>query len=396
MELKREEKILLECLRANGDEINSLGLDRISSADWDLVIQKSIRHSVSPLLYRSLKKLRSEVSIPAEVLKRLHEIYLQSVARNMRLYHDLSKRLKILENYNIPVIILKGAHLSELVYKNIGFRSMSDVDLLIRREDLARVQERLMEAGYSPIDNRLPLDLHWNIDLSIANLNIDIEEIWEKARPDIIAGVKVLVLSPEDLLLHLCTHQSFHHLFDFAGLRTFCDIRETIRQYQDKMDWEQVRSRSKEWGASNAVFLTLLLARDMVGAQVPKAFITALKPDESDVRARKWAIEQIFLEASDEHSYSPYFWELWKPGPFRDKLATFLKLLFPSREFVSQKYPAPFGSKKNYFYYLVRFKDHLIRYTSVFWRILIRDERTLRLVNKQKQNIAMREWLSSE
>ena len=94
------------------------------------------------------------------------------------------------------------------------------------------------------------------------------------------------------------THLSFHHPFDFAGLRTFCDIREIINCYQDKIDWDQVLQRAKKWGAGNSVYLTILLAKELLDAQAPEDFIAALKPDGSDSEAREWAIEQIFGKTS--------------------------------------------------------------------------------------------------
>ena len=134
-------------------------------------------------------------------------------ARNMNLYHELSHVLTVLRHDDIPVIVLKGAHLAEIVYENIALRPMCDVDLLVKKEDLTRVQRKLLETGYSPFTNRLLLDIHWHLENSMTDLPVDMDMIWERAQPAFIAGVKVLVLSPEDLLLHLCLHLGFHHFF---------------------------------------------------------------------------------------------------------------------------------------------------------------------------------------
>ena len=395
MNLKREDELLLDCLRADSDQVSTSGLERLTAWDWDGVIEQSGRHFVTPLLYRRLKRFGQTVPIPAGVLRRLHETYLRTMVSNRVLYHRLSKVLKVLKDEGIPVIVLKGTHLGEVVYGNVGVRTVSDVDLLFKKEDLARGQ-KIMGTGYSALSSHLPLDIHWNIDLSIACLNIDIEKVWERAQPAVIADVEVLVLSPEDLLLHLCTHLSFHHLFQFAGLRTLCDIRETIKHYHTQMEWDQVWRRARNWGASNSVYLTLLFARDLLGAQVPDDVMEALEPDAFDPRVRTWAMEQIFHDTDDTLALSPYFWQLWKPGPFQEKAALFRKLLFPSPEFISQKYPTSFEPIRNYLYYLVRLKDHFMRYTGAMWRILLRDDEMRLLVKRQIRNIAMREWLSSD
>ena len=71
------------------------------------------------------------------------------------------------------------------------------------------------------------LEIHWHIDRSSHPFTIDLDGMWERALPAIIAEVEALVLSPEDLLLHLCLHTCKHKLT--GGLRPFCDIAETIR-----------------------------------------------------------------------------------------------------------------------------------------------------------------------
>jgi hypothetical protein len=373
MELRRENKLLLDCLNANGDREGQSGLEKLKAEDWNLIAQCSVRHSVSPLLYFRLKQ--SGLNVPATTLEKLHGLYLSSVASNLHLYHELSKRLQVLRDASIPVVVLKGAHLAEIVYGHIGLRPMSDVDLLLKKEDLARGQKRLMDAGHSPFSNQIRLDLQWNIE-------------------SVIAGVEVLVLCPEDLILHICLHLSFQHLFQLAGVRSLCDIRESIEHYNNKIKWTQVCSYASEWGVRNSVYLTLLLARDIMGANVPDDVMENLKPDEFDHGVKAWAVKQIFSAAAAP-AISPFFFQLWKPSSFYEKISLLRKLLLPAPEIISQDYPAPFGSIRNYLYYAVRLKDHFRRYARVTRRILKGDEHMIILVKRQNLNIAMREWLAS-
>jgi hypothetical protein len=369
MELRRENKLLLDCLNANGDREGQSGLEKLKAEDWNLIAQCSVRHSVSPLLYFRLKQ--SGLNVPATTLEKLHGLYLSSVASNLHLYHELSKRLQVLRDASIPVVVLKGAHLAEIVYGHIGLRPMSDVDLLLKKEDLARGQKRLMDAGHSPFSNQIRLDLQWNIESSVDYLKIDMKKVWERARPEVIAGVEVLVLCPEDLILHICLHLSFQHLFQ-----------------------TQVCSYASEWGVRNSVYLTLLLARDIMGANVPDDVMENLKPDEFDHGVKAWAVKQIFSAAAAP-AISPFFFQLWKPSSFYEKISLLRKLLLPAPEIISQDYPAPFGSIRNYLYYAVRLKDHFRRYARVTRRILKGDEHMILLVKRQNRNIAMREWLAS-
>ena len=392
MEIRREDRLLLKCLCAGDDQGKSNGLERLSSSGWDRLIQRSLRHSVTPLLYDHLKK---NANVPDRHLERLRDIYLQSAVMSIRLFHKLSKVLQLINDSGIPVIVLKGACLAEVVYRNPALRTMYDVDLLFMRRDLTRAQKILMDAGYDPHSAQLFLDIHWDIDLTSTPLSIEMEGIWERAQPCVIADVEVLVLSTEDLLIHLCVHLSYHHLFGAAGLRTLYDIRETIRYYSGRIQWEVVRDRSREWGIGNSVRLTLLLARDLLNADVPDKVLEGLRQDDLDPRVKTWAMEQIFNHRGASLDLSPHFSLLWNSGTLLEKASHFLKLLIPSTEFISQKYPAPHRSLKNYLFYLVRLKDHLSRYCRATWRILVRDEEMRRLVREKNRNLAMREWLSS-
>ena len=206
----------------------------------------------------------------------------------MRVYHELARVLETLQDEDISVIALKGAHLAEVVYGNIALRPMSDVDLLVKEPDLSRVEKKLLAMGYTPDEKntaelaercvhftyKLPreglcMEIHWNIQLSNSPFNVDVDGLWKRTRPAMIAGVRVLALSPEDLLLHLCLHTAFRHLFGQSALRSLCDISETIRHYQDQIDWEQVRHRAHQWGIGNCLHLTLHLASKLLGAAVP-------------------------------------------------------------------------------------------------------------------------------
>jgi hypothetical protein len=172
-----------------------------------------------------------------------------------------------------------------------------------------------------------------------------------------------------------------------------CDIRESIEHYNNRIEWTQVCSHANEWGVRNSVYLTLLLARDIVGANISDDVMEDLKPDEFDHRLKTWALEQIFSAAAAP-ALSPFFLQLWKSGPFYEKISLLRKLLLPAPEIISQDYPAPFGSVRNYLYYAVRLKDHFRRYAHVTRRILEGDEHMTLLVKRQNQNIAMREWLA--
>ena len=125
----------------------------------------------------------------------------------------------------VRVIVLKGAHLGNLVYGSPALRTMGDLDLMVRRDQLSVAERLLARLGYTPLYEPLKqmdftnhhhtrplsrpggirIDVHWNIERPTAPVQADLDGIWHRAVAARIAGVDVLVLSPEDLV----TDQNF-------------------------------------------------------------------------------------------------------------------------------------------------------------------------------------------
>jgi hypothetical protein len=238
--------------------------------------------------------------------------------------------------------------------------------------------------------------MHWSLDLSIANLNIPMNDIWERAEPVTFADVEILSLCPEDLLLHLCMHQAFHHSFQFAPLRTLWDIREVIQYYGPRIHWEQLRVTAQKWGISHAVLLLFSLANELVEADIPHHVLNSMCSEQFAPHLQEWAREQMMSEPLEDIPYSPYFWQLFIRNSFREKLKSLIRLVFPPTEFILQKYPTSFKSPRNYFYYLIRLQEHARHYAKALWRIVRCDPVMLTVLKQQRRNIAMRNRLLSD
>jgi hypothetical protein len=404
------------------DETKAARLERLSAADWDSFVQRTAKQSarIVPLLYWRLKALHPDAAIPAAIVQRLREIYLHdSLKRSTRLYHELAKVLRALRDNGISVIVLKGAHLSEIIYGDIALRPMSDVDLLVRKADLLRAGEILLELGYTPFSHRwreavdaashhlppfskqdaAPVEIHWTVTRVAdhykrltAHFQIDVDGLWKRARPASIADVQVLTLSPEDLLLHLCLHASYHHGFR-VGLGDFCDITHTIQHYRDEMDWAQVQACARQWRADRCVYLVLRLAQELLEATVPDAVLNALVPDDFDPRFVVWAKEQVFAERDrglpDMRNLARV-----QNVPLLQKVVIGLKTVFCPPEVVAVLYSVSPRSKRIYLYYLVRLKDLFLKYGRTVRRIFRRDRKVMTAVERENRANALLNWMT--
>lgn len=212
-----------------------------------------------------------------------------------------------------------------------------------------------------------------------------------------INDVQVLVLSPEDLILHLCLHTTRHIMK--IGPKPFCDLSEVIRHYQVGVDWEQVQLRSREWKMDRPFFLMFHLLKELSGKAVPEDMLIILKSNPIDKHLLGEFKEHIFeyniREVNSSSVLILHFTQFWKSEGLRGKAAFFLKNAFPSRKYIAQIYHIRSDSGRVYFYYLVRLKDLILRYRHILWRVCRSDKEITSLIKLDSRQIALKGWLVS-
>ena len=122
--------------------------------NWPYILQESIIQGTTCLLYYNL--LESKHKIPENIWESLKGIYYKNIYRNTKICQDISIVLSSFNKEDLKVIPLKGIFLAEKVYNNIALRAMTDIDLLVKKEDLPKIDEVLDNLGYSsPIHKQL-------------------------------------------------------------------------------------------------------------------------------------------------------------------------------------------------------------------------------------------------
>jgi Uncharacterised nucleotidyltransferase len=307
--------------------------------------------------------------------------------------------------------VLKGAHLGQLVYESFALRTMCDVDVLVACDDLARAVAVLTELGLAPqyydveeVDyarhhhlrpmarpDGVRVEIHWSIAQPSSPFDIDLQGLWHRAQRATIAGVETRVLSPEDLILHLCLHASFSHQFR-VGLRAFWDIREVVRHHGEALDWQVVVRRAQQWGIGRYVYLTLRLVRELLEADIPAGAVAALEPPGFPPEVVAWARTCVFTPGSDT-SVSPSMAKLWMSRRLGAKLSVLWQTLYPSRAAMRHIYGVPARSRWIYLYYLVRGADLLLRYGRHAWGLWRGDHRTRDMLRAVSERASLSEWL---
>lgn len=364
----------------------------LTPGEWALVLEQARRHEVAPLLYRRVRD--RQLTPPAETLTSLHQASRLTAVRNLMLYHELSKVLPRFAEQGLPVVALKGLHLSELVYCDPSLRPMGDIDLLAPADKLQESYNLLLSMGYQapPFANaakeahrhhHLPslvkpntaiIELHWNLVAPGSPHTIDLKALWQRAQPAALAGAQAQVLCPEDLLLHLALHFNNHNFR--LELRHLYDLLAALERYQDSLCWDALLDRSRQWRAQHCLFLALHLASELLNAPLPSGLLAELQPAGFTSAMSKQARQRLLNPPLAE--LHPDLVQLWGQQPAANKLKAAWRVLFPPLDYmrgryqVSSKQATPHPLRL-YPYYLLRLGQLLRQYSGQVWSLLRRN-----------------------
>jgi hypothetical protein len=388
----------------------------LSDKDWENVYKVAFEEGVVPFLYYCLNKSVSNLNIPQQVKNKFVTSTQHVLARNTVLYHELGKVLKLFSENNIRVIVLKGAYLAEKVYPHIGLRTMGDLDLLVPKGDLVKVQKLLLGRGYQQSEqlsindqcekshhlipflneNAIMIEIHWTLSRHILDQDkAFINGLWERSKPCEIAGENVSILSPEDIILYLCIHNSFHHFF-VLWLKAFCDFVETVKHYHDKIEWKKILLYAKSWNMIRCVYITLYFVSDLMEVSIPDRVLSRLKQNGFDEEVISIAKERMFADCYETPSPDKTLAKvLVYKGSGIKSIAYILKIVFIPKIILARRYKLAQGSRVVYLYYLVRIKDIIFKHLSSVLHFLRRDTEMMASYKKQNREKKLKDWIRS-
>lgn len=110
-------------------------------ADWPAVLRESIQQTVFPQVYAAAADV-----LPDAIRGALEKRYFQALTKNLNIIDAHHRIHTLLSGAGIPYTVLKGCA-SGAYYPEPSLRMMGDVDVYVRRTDLERVRQLLLENG---------------------------------------------------------------------------------------------------------------------------------------------------------------------------------------------------------------------------------------------------------
>jgi hypothetical protein len=194
-----------------------------------------------------------------------------------------------LQSAGIEVLVLKGAALSLMHYRDLGARPMDDIDLLVRPHELGRALAALIPGGWDVLATQgarggpLRYGTHIvdgddnEIDLHAYALmqSADDAPLWEARVPLDLMGTDTAAPAVADQLVHVCAHGL--RWDETPTVRWAADAMTIIASAGPELDWNRVVERSRAWRLTVAVSDALTWLRSVLHAPVPEWVPAALR-----------------------------------------------------------------------------------------------------------------------
>jgi len=240
---------------------------------WDVVHLTALQHQIAPLIYSHLLKCKnSGLSIAPEVLAKFRTNTIMLSLHKLKQEQDIVKILSYFNGKSVDVMLIKGAALSFTVYQDFSGYVIGDIDLILknRREEVSEQEDQEDIVFFDKLNACVEWERFQHHDVSRnETLPIDFKRIWSHTKETTFFRQKVLVLSPEDMLLATCINSCRKRFF---RLKSLCDIAEIINYFKE-LDWEVFIHNAKKYHCHYIVYTSLLVTSMIVGCNLPKGVL---------------------------------------------------------------------------------------------------------------------------
>jgi hypothetical protein len=265
-------------------------LPSLAHRDWDLLLRVARRLRLLGRLGEQIDAAGLWTELPAAAARQLHAARVLAARRRQMADWEIECLLRALAPLGQSLLLLKGAAYSRLDLPNARGRIFADVDFMMPRSLLPRVERLLHGAGWGTakldaydelyyrewmhelppmrhVTREMEIDIHHTILPRTGRLRPDAERLFAAARP--LPDPRLRVLSPTDMVLHNTVH-----LFqdgDLANaLRELVDLHDLLRHFGTDAEFRQrLVPRAKELGLLRPLYYGLRYSRRLLHTEIP-------------------------------------------------------------------------------------------------------------------------------
>ena len=283
-----------------------------TNEEWSLLI----RQARSANLLSRIDLVELNIKVPKKAKAHFISAALVAKANERSVRVEVEDIYRVLQDNEIPFILLKGA---AYLYAGFDFgktRVYSDVDIMVRHSDIDKsemlfIKNLWMSTKLSAYDQKyyrqwmheLPplmhmkrqstLDVHHTIVPPTSVYDLDVDMLWETRQP--VEGFDgMYTLAPIDMVLHSAVHLFSDGDFD-NGIRDLSDITCMINEFsEDDGFWQALTDRANEIGLSTPLFYALRYAEKFLKLEMPSDIMATIRDNAECGRLKLVMMDAIF------------------------------------------------------------------------------------------------------
>lgn len=266
-------------------------IDSFTAKDWSMLCREAQAANLMGRVAAQLAKVGAGESLPPKIRTRIESALRVNASSVRSIRWEVKKIHEVLSSRDIPFVLLKGAAYEMDELPPSEGRWFTDVDIMVRREDIAQAERSFLGNGWTttklnaydqryyrewmheipPLRNvarKTSLDVHHTILPPTARLKPDAAKLWNAAVAlERLPGT--YVLGPEDMILHSATH--LFHDGDLKGaLRDLVDLDLLFRHFSSVNGFaDRLVARARVMDLVRPLFYVLKYSRYYLRTPVP-------------------------------------------------------------------------------------------------------------------------------
>ena len=264
-----------------------------TARDWENLLRAARRGYLLSRVAYLVKHLGLLDQLPQKAQFHLQSALHVAESQARSVNWEVRQIQQALEAAPIRFIVLKGAAYIKKQLEAGNGRLMSDIDIMVPRDQLPDAEKSLFEHGWFPtklnaydqryyrtwmhelppmqhLDRGTTIDVHHTILPPTALLKPDVDKLWLDAVP-LESGRNIFVLSPVDMVLHSAAHL-FHDGELEHGLRDLVDIAALVEQFSnDGKFWDALVDRANELDLIRPLYYALKFCRTFLATRIPES-----------------------------------------------------------------------------------------------------------------------------
>ncbi len=297
-------RLLAVCAHASGIAPRFTCPRTLTPEEWETLRQDAKEHGLTSALYAAIPFFDP----PPEALRaHLQRSAMAEAAKSAVVEVQLRALCAAFQEADIDLIVLKGGSFLFWLYRNLGSREVSDLDLLIREQDLKRTrvlleshgfqsqasygsaaaeQANAYSVGIAPYvkPDHIPLEVHLGFLSDATSSRRAAAEVWERAVP-LLPGARRMC--GVDALVHAASHYEKHlNSIGQVGAKWLLDI--LLLWQLETLPRETLRETAARWGVAESVETIL----GSLTALFHLPYSLADAPAAADAGALVWGVEE--------------------------------------------------------------------------------------------------------